>query len=585
MGKYRMYEPWGYVDENDYISKKSQIDSELEASKENDKKEFSSVDYDSEDKSLVFKNVDGEEVSKVSLEDIIPEKVVESAEYDSETKTLIIHFTNGDTVDIPLDDLVDVFSAGDGLQEQDGTISVKMAEDSEGFLSVGSEGIKLSGVQDAIDGSLVDFENEIQAVSGKTEEIEASLEGYATKDEIADFIKEDELESYATKDELSAATDDMASKTWVGEQGFLTNGDLDGYAKEEDIPTSNSALTNDAGYITDAALSDYATKDEVATATNDMATQTWVNEQGFLKEHQDISQLATKSEVESANTELLEALNLEQSARTQSDEEISSAITDIIETKQDKGDYILKEDYDAMVEEKNAEISALNASVYSLKKIVGDIGGAVTYELPGEGKSFNTLMSNNGTVKLTEDVVTSRFGPGITASNHVKLNLNTHDLTITGLTISSAQAAIMARGTQEITVYGKGTVDSGEGICIEGNGASSVINLTGSTTTYRTNRSGGELVYCYSGTINIVNGTFRNDGDDKKFLLNCYDANYRNGTAKIIVTGGKFYDFNPGDNTAEGPNTSFVAEGYHVEVSTVIEDEVEHTIYTVKKDA
>jgi hypothetical protein len=240
---------------------------------------------------------------------------------------------------------------------------------------------------------------------------------------------------------------------------------------------------------------------------------------------------------------------------------------------------------DAMVEEKNAEISALNASVYSLKKIVGDIGGAVTYELPGEGKSFNTLMSNNGTVKLTEDVVTSRFGPGITASNHVKLNLNTHDLTITGLTISSAQAAIMARGTQEITVYGKGTVDSGEGICIEGNGASSVINLTGSTTTYRTNRSGGELVYCYSGTINIVNGTFRNDGDDKKFLLNCYDANYRNGTAKIIVTGGKFYDFNPGDNTAEGPNTSFVAEVYHVEVSTVIEDEVEHTIYTVKKDA
>jgi hypothetical protein len=63
--------------------------------------------------------------------------------------------------------------------------------------------------------------------------------------------------------------------------------------------------------------------------------------------------------------------------------------------------------------------------------------------------------------------------------------------------------------------------------------------------------------------------------------LNCYDANYRAGTAKIIVTGGKFYDFNPADNGAEGEHTSFVPEGYHVETSI----DGESTVYTVKKDA
>jgi hypothetical protein len=63
--------------------------------------------------------------------------------------------------------------------------------------------------------------------------------------------------------------------------------------------------------------------------------------------------------------------------------------------------------------------------------------------------------------------------------------------------------------------------------------------------------------------------------------LNCYDANYTAGTAKIIVTGGKFYDFNPADNTAEGPGTSFVPEGYHVEIS----QDGDSTVYTVKKDA
>ena len=253
--------------------------------------------------------------------------------------------------------------------------------------------------------------------------------------------------------------------------------------------------------------------------------------------------------------------------------EIKSGLTELAEVKVDRA-------------ELDAAIAGKEAEIYNLTKIVGDLGGAVTYELPGEnGKSFNTLMGNNGTVKLTDDVTTGRFGPGITAKNNVKLNLNSHDLTVTGLTTSTAQGAIMARGTQVITIGGKGTIDAGEGICIEGNGADSVINLTGSTSVYRTNRSGGELVYCYAGTINITNGTFRNDGEDKKFVLNCYDANYRNGTAKIIVTGGKFYDFDPANNTAEGEGTSFVPEGYESVPSVVVEDEVEHTVYTVKKSA
>jgi hypothetical protein len=252
-------------------------------------------------------------------------------------------------------------------------------------------------------------------------------------------------------------------------------------------------------------------------------------------------------------------------------EDISIPLTDFF----DPQFYYNKTEVDALLAEKQNEI-------YNLKKIVGDIGGDVTYDLPGEGKSFNTLMNNNGTVKLSEDVVSGRFGPGITAKNTVKLNLNSHNLTISGLTTSSTQPAIMSRGTQNITIGGKGIIDAGQGVCIEANGKDSVINLTGSTTTYQTDRSGGELVYCYAGTINITNGTFKNNGS--QYLLNCYDANYKNGTANIVVTGGKFYDFNPSDNGAEGEHTNFLAEGYHVEISTVTEDEVEHTVYTVKKD-
>lgn len=75
-------------------------------------------------------------------------------------------------------------------------------------------------------------------------------------------------------------------------------------------------------------------------------------------------------------------------------------------------------------------------------------------------------------------------------------------------------------------------------------------------------------VYGYKGVAEIKGGTFEvqqkySDADKAdEFVLNCYDANRKNGTAKIIVTGGTFIGFNPGDCKAEGNGTNFVAPGY-----------------------
>lgn len=232
------------------------------------------------------------------------------------------------------------------------------------------------------------------------------------------------------------------------------------------------------------------------------------------------------------------------------------------------------------VEELQQKLSNANSEIYTLKQAIGNLGGSVTYTFPDTttNKSFTSLLGNNGTVKLSEDVTTGRYGAGVIASNKTTLNLNGHDLTCTN---AGNYGVVMARGTQEITITGKGTIDAGTGICIECNSANAIINLKGTTTTYQTDRPNAELIYCYAGTINISGGTFKNKGS--KFLLNCYDANYRNSTAKIIVTGGKFYDFDPANNAAEGENTSYIPEGYVSVASTVIEDDGEHTVYTVKK--
>ena len=76
-------------------------------------------------------------------------------------------------------------------------------------------------------------------------------------------------------------------------------------------------------------------------------------------------------------------------------------------------------------------------------------------------------------------------------------------------------------------------------------------------------------VYVLEGVAEIKGGTFEvqqkyPDADKAdEFVLNCYDANYINGTAKIIVSGGTFIGFNPGNCKAEDKNgTNFLAPGY-----------------------
>lgn len=122
------------------------------------------------------------------------------------------------------------------------------------------------------------------------------------------YLKEHQsLDNYYTKAqvdaEITGATEGMATETWVQNQGYLTeHQDLSAYAKTtavtQDIQTAIAAETGRTestyakkseipsldGYWTSAQ-----TQSAITAATEDMATETWVGEQGYLTEHQDIS--------------------------------------------------------------------------------------------------------------------------------------------------------------------------------------------------------------------------------------------------------------------------------------------------------
>ena len=95
---------------------------------------------------------------------------------------------------------------------------------------------------------------------------------------------------------------------------------------------------------------------------------------------------------------------------------------------------------------------------------------------------------------------------------------------------------------------------------------------------------GGTTFNVERGTL-IINGGFFHvwpdiDTNDYRYTVNCIDANYKNGTAKIIVKGGTFVNFDPSNNLAEGENTNFVADGYKV----VSEEKSDGIYYTVVKE-
>ena len=80
---------------------------------------------------------------------------------------------------------------------------------------------------------------------------------------------------------------------------------------------------------------------------------------------------------------------------------------------------------------------------------------------------------------------------------------------------------------------------------------------------------GGTAVQVQKGTLIINDGTFACEPYDNptygyNFQINCIDSAYKDGTAKVIIKGGTFINFNPADCKAEGAGTNFVADGYKV---------------------
>lgn len=173
MGKYRMREPWGYQDENNYQGGKNMLDNTLSTF-------FADADYDDETNIVQFYNKDGDKLAYLDLSDLRTKDLIESASY--ENGYIILTFSNGDVVNIDVQELLDEGEFSDGLQVVNGVVSVLVDPDSEEYLSVGENGIKLSGINDLLEADKIKYDRteSIKNVKQALEDLYAKLTSAST---------------------------------------------------------------------------------------------------------------------------------------------------------------------------------------------------------------------------------------------------------------------------------------------------------------------------------------------------------------------------------------------------------------------
>ena len=202
------------------------------------------------------------------------------------------------------------------------------------------------------------------------------------------------------------------------------------------------------------------------------------------------------------------------------------------------------------------EVSAGESSETPAVEYVAQIGD-VKYDTLAEAVA---AAKDGETVTLLADVIQNTM---LTINKNITLDLdgkkiyNTEDIwsdTNKTYELISVEA--------EVTITGNGSIEAKANDCY-------TINVKNGNLTIENGRFVGNVsvVQVEKGTLTINGGEFKllqKWEGSSKYLINCIDAAWRDGTAKVFIKGGTFKSFDPSDSASENPHGNFLAEGYGV---------------------
>ena len=220
-------------------------------------------------------------------------------------------------------------------------------------------------------------------------------------------------------------------------------------------------------------------------------------------------------------------------------------------------------------------LEGITITVYATQDTVENDSFGKTYDKDAtypvaSAAEMKTALATGGIVSVNKDIKTDNIGnteaDRVTISKPTTLNLDAKIISPDNMGNNSINfCALIVDADTTINAGENGGIDTGV------NGGYGINVRNGATLTINDGSyyGGGTAVQVQKGTL-IINGghfacePYSNPDYGYEFLINCIDAAYKDGSAKIIVKGGTFVNFNPANCKAEGAGTNFVADGYKV---------------------
>ena len=315
-----------------------------------------------------------------------------------------------------------------------------------------------------------------------------------------------DLSNYVTKSELNTKQDTLVSGTnikSINGTTLLGSGNME-LATKEELNTKQNVISDLDSIRSGAAKGETA----LQSVPSGYATEQWVNEQGFLKEHQDISNLATKAELATKQDVINDLDSIRSGAALGSTAlqsvpdtyALKSEIPDI-STKQDKlvsgtniktingtsilgsGNIVIEASADNVPTLQTTPKGKTNNYIYSTGifdgyGVISDITNAITYSTDKASiatwkRYWGEESSNSHQSWSINGATTSKAGL-MSASDKSKLD---------GIDLSTKQDKLVS-GTNIKTINGTSLLGSGD-ITIEG--GSGNVDLTDYYTKSETN--------------------------------------------------------------------------------------------------
>lgn len=204
-------------------------------------------------------------------------------------------------------------------------------------------------------------------------------------------------------------------------------------------------------------------------------------------------------------------------------------------------------------------VAKADDGMYTVSKTnpTAEVNGTKYSTLAG---AINAASGTDNVVKLLQDINDPGYYCEI--KDKVTIDLNNHNITGNGV-----HGVFDVKVNGDLTIKGNGTVtavvNDGYAMAVHVESTAAKVTLEGGTYKQQIPEPTSpqyDMIYAEYGNIFVKGGTF--ECASPAWTLNCHDAHYKDGSAKIEVSGGTFKGFDPSNNKAEGDGTNFMAEGY-----------------------